>query len=249
MTRGKNICNQLKEVRKRIAEENDIPLEIEECTYKGECRGTCPRCEAEVRYLENALADRLRLGKVATVAGLALGLAATAHAQTPAKTSHFDGCETQHELSMMADSVTVRGVVRDKKSGEDIPFCRIHLVDYKSGIDIDTAIDNGLRGDFALSIPKGEYYVWVYHFGYKEYGGRKMMIDKDTDLGAAMKFEDGIYQHTEFYDTHVPTPGFHTAHRHIHANEPVDRLAEKGDFLLTDSEVRDILALNAMPPI
>ena len=66
-----------KEVRKSIAEENDIPLEIEECTFKGECRGTCPRCEAEVRYLENALADRLRLGKVATVAGLALGLAAT----------------------------------------------------------------------------------------------------------------------------------------------------------------------------
>ena len=70
MTHGKNICNQLKEVRKRIAEENDIPLETEECSYKGECRGTCPRCEAEVRYLENALADRLRLGKVATVAGL-----------------------------------------------------------------------------------------------------------------------------------------------------------------------------------
>jgi len=46
MTHGKNICNQLKEVRKRIAEENDIPLETEECTYKGECRGTCPRCEA-----------------------------------------------------------------------------------------------------------------------------------------------------------------------------------------------------------
>ena len=65
MIHGKNICKQLKEVRKRIAEENDIPLEIEECTYKGECRGTCPRCEAEVRYLENALADRLRIGKVA----------------------------------------------------------------------------------------------------------------------------------------------------------------------------------------
>lgn len=75
MTHGKNICNQLKEVRKRIAEENEIPLEIEECTYKGECRGTCPRCEAEVRYLENALADHLRLGRVATVAGLALGFA------------------------------------------------------------------------------------------------------------------------------------------------------------------------------
>ena len=76
MTHGKNICKQLKEVRKRIAEENNIPLEIEECTYKGECRGTCPRCEAEVRYLENALADRQSLGKVVRVAGVALALMA-----------------------------------------------------------------------------------------------------------------------------------------------------------------------------
>lgn len=76
MTRGKNICKQLKEVRKRIAEENGIPLEIKECSYKGECRGTCPRCEAEVRYLENALANKLKFGKVATIAGLSLGLAA-----------------------------------------------------------------------------------------------------------------------------------------------------------------------------
>ncbi len=75
MTRGKNICKQLKAVRRRIAEENEIPLEIKECTYQGPCRGTCPRCEAEVRYLERELENRIRLGRVATVAGVALGLA------------------------------------------------------------------------------------------------------------------------------------------------------------------------------
>jgi len=74
-SRGKNICKELKAVRKQIAEENGIPLEIKECTYEGPCRGTCPRCEAEVRYLENSLFNRLRMGKVATVAGLVLGLA------------------------------------------------------------------------------------------------------------------------------------------------------------------------------
>lgn len=73
--RGKNICNELKKVRRRIADENDIPLEIKECTYQGPCRGTCPRCEAEVRYLERELEKRIRLGRVATVAGVALGLA------------------------------------------------------------------------------------------------------------------------------------------------------------------------------
>ena len=75
MKRGKYICKELKAVRRKIAEENDIPLEIKECTYQGPCRGTCPRCEAEVRYLENSLAHRLKMGKVATIAGLTLGLA------------------------------------------------------------------------------------------------------------------------------------------------------------------------------
>ena len=85
---GKNICHQLKNVRRSIAEENGIPLEIEECAYKGDCSGTCPRCEAEVRFLENELANRIRLGKVATIAGLAVGLATTTtQAQAPVNTS------------------------------------------------------------------------------------------------------------------------------------------------------------------
>ncbi len=74
--RGKNICKQLKAVRQHIAEENNIPLPQRECTYEGPCRGTCPRCEAEVQYLEQSLASRLKLGKAATVAGLSLSLAA-----------------------------------------------------------------------------------------------------------------------------------------------------------------------------
>lgn len=88
MNRGKVICKELKELRRKIAEENDIPLEIKECTYEGPCRGTCPRCEAEVRYLENSLANRLKMGKVATVAGLALGLASCGGGQpsTPLST-------------------------------------------------------------------------------------------------------------------------------------------------------------------
>ena len=59
MENGRHICNELKALRRRIAEENGIPLETEECTYRGECCGTCPRCDAEVRYLEDALSRRL----------------------------------------------------------------------------------------------------------------------------------------------------------------------------------------------
>ena len=86
---GKNICKELKAIRRRVADENGIPLELpwategsqrpqigDECQYDGPCDGTCPRCEAEVRYLEAELHRRMTLGKAAAVAGVALGLAA-----------------------------------------------------------------------------------------------------------------------------------------------------------------------------
>ena len=72
---GKNICRQLKAIRRRVADENQIPLEQHECTYEGDCDGTCPRCEAEVRYLEQELHRRMTLGKAAAVAGVAMTMA------------------------------------------------------------------------------------------------------------------------------------------------------------------------------
>ena len=78
MTKGKQTCKILKEIRRQIAADNDIDLVIEECTYKGDCLGTCPRCEAEVRYLERELEKRQRMGKVAVIAGLSLGTMLTA---------------------------------------------------------------------------------------------------------------------------------------------------------------------------
>ena len=81
--RGKNKCKILKQIRRKIADENDIPLVTKECTYQGECSGTCPRCEAELRYLEQQLARRLALGKTVTVAALSVGLMAGAVGCSP----------------------------------------------------------------------------------------------------------------------------------------------------------------------
>ena len=72
---GKQKCKILKEIRQRIADENDIPYVTRECTHKGECRGTCPKCESELRYLERELAKRQTLGKRVAVAALCAGLA------------------------------------------------------------------------------------------------------------------------------------------------------------------------------
>ena len=81
--KGKNKCKILKEIRQRIADENDIPYVTRECTYQGECRGTCPRCEAELRYLEQELEKRRRLGKSVAVAAVAAGLSLSLSACVP----------------------------------------------------------------------------------------------------------------------------------------------------------------------
>ena len=59
MERGKTKCRMLTECRKRIADANHIPFEIEECTHQGDWAGTCPKCEAELRYLKDSL-DKLK---------------------------------------------------------------------------------------------------------------------------------------------------------------------------------------------
>ena len=78
MSKGKQTCKILKEIRKQIAAENDIEFVTSECTHKGDCRGTCPTCEAEVRYLERELEKRQRLGKAVVIAGMAVGTMLTA---------------------------------------------------------------------------------------------------------------------------------------------------------------------------
>ena len=74
MAKGKKTCKILKEIRRQIAEANDIEYVVEECQYKGDCLGTCPKCEAEVRYLEQQLHQRQLLGKAVMVAGISVGL-------------------------------------------------------------------------------------------------------------------------------------------------------------------------------
>ena len=72
MSRGKSTCKVLKEVRRKVADANGIPLQERECTHTGDCAGTCPYCESEVRYLERELSKRKNLGKAVSVAGIAV---------------------------------------------------------------------------------------------------------------------------------------------------------------------------------
>ncbi len=85
MTRGKSICNVLKTIRKQVADANEIRYEPRECHHQGECRGTCPACEAEVRYLESQLNIRKQFGKAVVILGISAGLSALASCGDKAK--------------------------------------------------------------------------------------------------------------------------------------------------------------------
>lgn len=74
MNRGKHTCKILKQIRKQIAEANGIEYAVSECKYKGECLGTCPKCEEEVRYLEEQLNSRRILGKAVVLAGISMNV-------------------------------------------------------------------------------------------------------------------------------------------------------------------------------
>ena len=74
MKHGKHICEQLKAIRLDIARANGIEYQPRECHHEGDCAGTCPACESEMRYLEREIARRRSLGKSALVAGVSLGL-------------------------------------------------------------------------------------------------------------------------------------------------------------------------------
>lgn len=111
MVRGKQTCKILKEIRRQIAEANDIEYVTSECRYKGDCLGTCPKCEAEVRYLEQQLRARSLAGKVIALAGisaasLAMLIPMTSQAQTLQEPQNV----LKGSIPVMADTITVRGV-------------------------------------------------------------------------------------------------------------------------------------------
>lgn len=89
-----------------MARENDIPLETRECTHEGDCRGTCPYCEAEVRYLEQELSKRRSLGKAVTVAGIAVSsmIMGGCHSSSPKLQGETEMPESTTDIERLHDT-------------------------------------------------------------------------------------------------------------------------------------------------
>lgn len=165
MNQGKQICNELKEIRRSIAQENGIALDIPECTYDGQCDGTCPRCEAELQHLEQALSIRAAMGKAAVVAGLALGLTAgtltaTAQETLPTRSDGSNGAELKQ-----SDTCIFRGCVVEEKTGEPLTFANVIIKNRKTVVG---GARTYLDGNFTARVPKGKYDVVISGLGYKK---------------------------------------------------------------------------------
>ena len=67
---GKQKCEMLRTIRREIAKRNGIEYLSADCTYKGECLGTCPKCDAEVRFLEYELNRKAQKGESISIIGI-----------------------------------------------------------------------------------------------------------------------------------------------------------------------------------
>ena len=68
---GKEKCDTLRNIRKKIAEVNGIDYEPGECTHVGPCLGTCPMCDAELAYLDKELDAKRERGEEISISGIA----------------------------------------------------------------------------------------------------------------------------------------------------------------------------------
>ncbi len=66
MKKGKKKCETLKAIRKEVANANGIEYEPTKCDYEGECKGTCPKCDAELAELQRDLDAKEQKGESVT---------------------------------------------------------------------------------------------------------------------------------------------------------------------------------------
>ncbi len=119
MKHGKHICNALKTIRLDIARANGIEYAPRECHHEGDCAGTCPACESEMRYLEREVARRRAHGKAALVVGVSLGLMSFS-ATSCNQFNKADNDVVQGEVELVEDSCDIVDSIDDERiqSGE-----------------------------------------------------------------------------------------------------------------------------------
>ena len=175
MAKGKSTCKLLKSIRQQIADANGISYQPKECHHKGDCAGTCPACEEEIRYLEQELKARKGNGFGMKVAGIAAGICATVMPMTavaqavkpdstatpPVQTAKKAPIEVVDLSDGCASPVVVRGMVIDEENKEPMIGAAVFIDGTNKGIATD------IDGQFALKVPSDTSLV-ISYIGYEK---------------------------------------------------------------------------------
>ena len=170
MTKGRSTCKLLKSIRQQIADANGISYRPKECQHKGDCAGTCPACEEEIRYLERELKARKGNGFGMKVAGIAAGICATVMPMTaaaqgvkpdstanpPVQTTKKAPIKVVDLSDSCASPVVVRGMVIDAEDKEPVIGASV-VID-----GTDKGIATNVDGQFALKVPSDTSLVISY---------------------------------------------------------------------------------------
>ena len=173
MTKGRSTCKLLKSIRQQIADANGISYQPKECHHKGDCAGTCPACEEEIRYLERELKARKGNGFGMKVAGIAAGICATVMPMTaaaqavkpdstanpPVQTAKKAPIKVVDLSDGCASPVVVRGMVIDEEDKEPVIGAAVFIDGTRKGIATD------IDGLFALKVPSDTSLV-ISSIGY-----------------------------------------------------------------------------------
>ena len=175
MGTGKEVCLILKGIRQKIADANGISYQPKECHHKGDCTGTCPACEEEIRYLERELKARKGNGFGMKVAGIAAGICATvipmtaaaqsvkpdSTANLPVQTTKKGDVKVVDLSDGCASPVVVRGMVIGGDDKEPLIGASVVIDGTNKGVA--TNVD----GQFALKLPS-ETSLVISYIGYKK---------------------------------------------------------------------------------
>ena len=175
MAKGKSTCKLLKSIRQQIADANGISYQPKECQHKGDCAGTCPACEEEIRYLERELKARKGNGFGMKVAGIAAGICATVMPMTaaaqavkpdstanpPVQTTKKAPIKVVDLSDSCASPVVVRGMVIDAENKEPMIGAAVFIDGTNKGIATD------IDGQFALKVPSNTSLV-ISYIGYEK---------------------------------------------------------------------------------
>ena len=192
MERGKQVCKILKDIRKQIAEENDIEFITSECKHQGDCAGTCPKCEAELKYLESQLARRSASGLPARLAGIAIGFAAVAPA--------FTSCDWMTKGDMVPPQVD--GEMELPLGGDPAVSDSVHL-----GANLVFAIIS--QEDFMAKFSKGGWIQTAIHNVYPDSSiGENIMESINGYVPIKMAVKDEKIKYYRTYNAKDPVDDY-----------------------------------------